>query len=84
MSALLFIGDDGALGPDSVWLPALPVPGLRGGFNERTRSVLNRLQLPNDVVFLIVLRRLQMKLSLRDLAGASADAVGGRSCCCIA
>jgi hypothetical protein len=29
VSALLFIGDDGALGPDSVWLPALPVPGLR-------------------------------------------------------
>jgi hypothetical protein len=30
--------------------------------------VLNRFQLPTDVVFLIVLWRLQMKLSLRDLA----------------
>jgi transposase-like protein len=30
--------------------------------------VLNRLQLPTDVVFLIVLWRLRMKLSLRDLA----------------
>ena len=29
---------------------------------------LNRLQLPTDVVFLIVLWRLRMKLSLRDLA----------------
>src|SRR3954462_13428010 len=37
-------------------------------FNERTGSVLNRLQLPTDVVFLIVLWRLRMKLSLRDLA----------------
>src|SRR4051812_13711548 len=37
------------------------------GFNERTGSVLNRLQLPTDVVFLIVLWRLRMKLSLRDL-----------------
>jgi transposase-like protein len=36
--------------------------------NERTGSVLNRLQLPTDVVFLIVLWRLRMKLSLRDLA----------------
>ncbi|WP_377805802.1 hypothetical protein ABNQ38_03970 [Azospirillum sp. A29] len=38
------------------------------GFNERTGSVLNRLQLPSDVVFLIVLWRLRLKLSLRDLA----------------
>ena len=38
------------------------------GFNERTGSVLNRLQLPSDVVFLIVLWRLRFKLSLRDLA----------------
>ena len=30
--------------------------------------MLNRLQLPTDVVFLIVLWRLRMKLSLRDLA----------------
>lgn len=38
------------------------------GFNERTGSVLNRLQLPSDVVFLIVLWRLRLKLSLCDLA----------------
>lgn len=38
------------------------------GFNERTGSMLNRLQLPTDVVFLIVLWRLRLKLSLRDLA----------------
>jgi len=37
-------------------------------FNERTGSVLNRLQLPTDVVFLIVLRRLRLKLSQPDLA----------------
>ncbi len=37
-------------------------------FNERTGSVLNRLQVPTDVVFLIVLWRLRFKLSLRDLA----------------
>jgi transposase-like protein len=41
---------------------------FEGGFNERTGSVLNRLQLPSDVVFLIVLWRLRFKLSLRDLA----------------
>jgi hypothetical protein len=29
--ALLFGQDDGALGPDSTWLPAFPVPGLRAG-----------------------------------------------------
>lgn len=37
-------------------------------FNERTGSVLNRLQVPTDVAFLIVLWRLRLKLSLRDLA----------------
>src|SRR3954452_883079 len=42
--------------------------GCGRGFNERTGSVLNRLQLLTDVVFLIVLWRLRMKLSLRDLA----------------
>ncbi|WP_451984530.1 IS6 family transposase [Azospirillum endophyticum] len=40
----------------------------RRGFNERSGSVLNRFQLPSDVVFLIVLWRLRLKLSLRDLA----------------
>ncbi|MGF7212775.1 transposase-like protein [Skermanella aerolata] len=34
------------------------------GFSERTGSVLNRLQLPTDIVFLILLWRLRMKLSL--------------------
>ncbi|HYF88410.1 hypothetical protein [Azospirillum sp.] len=38
------------------------------GFNERTGSVLTRLQLPADVVFLIILWRLRLKLNLRDLA----------------
>jgi putative transposase len=42
--------------------------GCGRGINERTGSELNRLQLPTDVVFLIVLWRLRMKLSLRDLA----------------
>src|SRR5689334_14218116 len=42
--------------------------GCGRGFNERTGSVLNRFLLPTDVVFLIVLWRLRMKLSLRDLA----------------
>lgn len=37
-------------------------------FNERTGSVLNRLQVPTDVAFLILLWRLRLKLSLRDLA----------------
>jgi len=37
-------------------------------FNERTGTTLNRLQLPTDIVFLIVLWRLRLKLSLRDLA----------------
>ena len=41
--------------------------GCGRGFNEWTGSVLNRFQLPTDVVFLIVLWRLRMKLSLRDL-----------------
>src|SRR3954470_5821227 len=41
--------------------------GCGRGLNERTGSVLNRLQLPTDVVFLIVLWRLRMKLSMRDL-----------------
>lgn len=42
--------------------------GCRRQFNERTGSVLNRLQVPTDVAFLIVLWRLRLKLSLRDLA----------------
>ncbi len=38
------------------------------GFNERTGSVLNRVQYPPDVVCLVVLWRVRYKLSLRDLA----------------
>ena len=37
-------------------------------FNERTGSVLNRVQVPTDIVFLVVFWRLRYKLSLRDLA----------------
>ncbi|WP_194911192.1 hypothetical protein [Azospirillum sp. INR13] len=37
-------------------------------FNERTGSLLNRLQVPTDVAILVVLWCLRMKLSLRDLA----------------
>jgi hypothetical protein len=37
-------------------------------FNERTGTALNRAQVPTDIVFLIVLWRFRMKLSLRDLA----------------
>jgi transposase-like protein len=40
----------------------------RRTFNERTGTPFNRLQLPTDVVFLIVFWRLRYKLSLRDLA----------------
>ena len=37
-------------------------------FNERTGTPFNRLQLPTDIIFLVVLWRLRYKLSLRDLA----------------
>ena len=40
----------------------------RRRFNERTGTVLKRVQLPTDIVFLVVLWRLRYKLSLRDLA----------------
>jgi putative transposase len=45
--------------------------GCRGcgrRFNERTGTVLNRVQVPSDIVFLVVFWRLRYKLSLRDLA----------------
>jgi transposase-like protein len=41
-------------------------------YNERTGTVLNRVQVPTDIVFLVVFWRLRYKLSLRDLAGALA------------
>ena len=63
--------------------------GCGRGFNERTGSVLNRFQLPTDVVFLIVLWRFRMKLSLRDLAEilllrglGSRHRTGARLCAC--
>jgi len=37
-------------------------------FNERTGTVLNHVQFPTDIVFLVVFFRLRYKLSLRDLA----------------
>src|SRR3954471_12458743 len=37
-------------------------------FNERTGTALNRVQVPTDIMFLVVFWRLRMKLSLRDLA----------------
>jgi transposase-like protein len=37
-------------------------------FNERTGTVLNHVQFPTDIVFLVVFCRLRYKLSLRDLA----------------
>jgi putative transposase len=36
-------------------------------FNERTRTLFNRLQYPTDIVSLVVLWRFRYKLSLRDL-----------------
>jgi transposase-like protein len=41
-------------------------------FNERTGTALNRVQVPTDIVFLVVFWRLRYKLSLRDLVGALA------------
>jgi putative transposase len=40
----------------------------RRTFNERTRTPFNHLQVPTDIVLLVVLWRLRYKLSLRDLA----------------
>src|ERR1700686_863386 len=37
-------------------------------FNERTGTPFNHLQVPTDVVLLVVLWRLRYKLSLRDIA----------------
>src|SRR4051812_50035464 len=43
--------------------------GCGRGFNERTGSVLNRFQLPTDVVFLIVLWRVWVKNRPRGFGG---------------
>jgi len=37
-------------------------------YNERTGTALNRVQVPTDIMFLVVFWRLRYKLSLRDLA----------------
>src|SRR3954462_15534990 len=37
-------------------------------FNERTGTTLNRVQVPTDIMFLVVFWRLRYKLSLRELA----------------
>jgi putative transposase len=37
-------------------------------FNERTGTALNRVQVPTDIVFLVVFWRFRYKLSLRDLS----------------
>src|SRR5688500_13723108 len=37
-------------------------------YNERTGTVLNRVEVPTDIMFLVVFWRLRYKLSLRDLA----------------
>ncbi len=37
-------------------------------FNERTGTAHNRVQVPTDIMFLVVFWRLRYKLSLRDLA----------------
>jgi putative transposase len=37
-------------------------------FNERTGTALNRVQVPTDIMFLVIFWRLRYKLSLRDLA----------------
>ena len=48
------------------WFPALLLPGLRAAIQRTT--ALNRVQVPTDIVFLVVFWRLRYKLSLRDLA----------------
>jgi putative transposase len=40
----------------------------RRTFNERTGTLFNYLEVPTDIVFLVVLWRLRYKLSLRDIA----------------
>ena len=43
-------------------------PQCRSTFNERTSTPFNYLEVPTDVVLLVVLWRLRYKLSLRDVA----------------
>jgi hypothetical protein len=62
LPALPLIGDDRAEGPDGAGLPAFPVSGVRR-YNERTSTALNRIQVPTDIVLLVVFWRLRYKLS---------------------
>ncbi len=43
-------------------------PGCRRSFNERTGTPFNHVQVPTDIVLLVVLWRLRYERSLRDLA----------------
>jgi hypothetical protein len=53
---------------EGAWLPALSLAGLRKAANERSGTAPNPVQMPTDIVFLVILWRFQCKLSLRDLA----------------
>src|SRR3954469_7474496 len=66
LPALPIIVDHRAGRANGSWLSAIPVPGLRAAVQRAT--VLNRVQVPTDIVFLVVFWRLRYKLSLRDLA----------------
>ena len=46
-------------------------PGCRRSFNERTGTPFNHVQVPTDIVLLVVLWRLRSKRSRRDLAEAA-------------
>jgi hypothetical protein len=64
LPALPIVVDQRAGGANGSWFPALPLPGLRAAVQRAT--VLNRVQVPTDIMFLFW--RLRYKLSLRDLA----------------
>jgi transposase-like protein len=66
LPALPIIVDYRAAGANGSWLPAFPVPGVRAAVQRAT--ALNRVQVPTDIMFLVVFWRLRYKLSLRDLA----------------
>jgi transposase-like protein len=44
------------------------VPGLRAAVQRADRHGTQRVQVPTDIMFLVVFWRLRYKLSLRDLA----------------
>ena len=47
-------------------------------YNERTGTVLNRVQIPTDIVFLVVFWRLRYKLSLESIRNRGALGSLGR------